>query len=142
MSQKSKVKKLQKACEKMWKEACIARDGRKCKVKEYITGITHTEIIQVDHCFSRSIKALFLDVSNGTVVCSGCNMQKNFSSGIDKIIDKIVRDREGVEKFDLMLKIALEHKPFKDFTNIEWLTSRLDYLTKTRDMYLSRKLDI
>lgn len=85
--------------------------------------------MQVDHCFERGDKNLFLEVSNGTVVCSTCNALKSWHKGaVDKLIDDIVKQREGEEKFNEMLKIALSKKPNLNWSNIGWLEDKIKEL--------------
>ena len=108
-SKKSILKKLQKQAEKAWIEHCIKRDGRMCQVKKFfpVANLIHSNIIQVDHCFSRKNKWTFLLPENGTVICSTCNMLKGFNQGVvSKLIDEIVKEREGLKWHNLMIEGA------------------------------------
>ncbi len=127
----SPLKKLQKEGEQAWKDACHKRDGERCMVWEYYpdAGLTHTDIFQVDHCFSRENKNLFLEVANGTVVCSSCNMLKGFGQkSVARLIDDIVKEREGEAKFLEMRAIDLEKKPCENWKNMVWLENKIKEL--------------
>lgn len=108
------IRKLFLKCEEKWKKIAFKRDGRECQVKKFFPeiNIMHTDIFQVDHCFSRSDKNLYFNPRNATIVCSGCNLAKGFKNkSVDRAIDLIVAKREGQEYFDYMLKINQSGKP-------------------------------
>jgi len=139
---KSKSQKLQKKAEALWKACCWARDGKRCMVKEfdYAIEIAHTNIFQVDHCFSRTNKHLFLDVKNGTSVCSTCNMLKGFGQkSVHRIIDEIVRQREGQEAFNKMLLIDQCKNPNLQWNQIPWLELQIARLEKELANLMERK---
>lgn len=132
-SKKSIVKSLQATAEKLWKEYAFLRDGRECQVKKHFKSlvIAHTNIYQVDHCFSRNNKELFLDTANSTVVCSACNMLKGFNNKVVSLaIDDIVIRREGQATFDRLREVASRKGGFKNWTNIEWLDLQIRILTE------------
>jgi uncharacterized protein CbrC (UPF0167 family) len=75
-------------------------------------------------------KELFLDVQNGTVVCSACNQRKAFHyKPIELAIDDIVMNREGIDAFNRMREVASRKGGFKDWTNIAWLEMQIKILT-------------
>ena len=123
---RNKVKTLQNKCEKLWKEACFKRDGRMCQVKHSYPEVPlmHTNTIQVDHCFPRTCKQLKYDPSNGTPICSGCNHPHNKRARI--LIHKIVKQREGFEKYAQMEQEYLSKRPFPEYSKIWWLEDKLN----------------
>jgi len=140
MKQKKKklvpIKSLQRKVTEVWKSICFIRDGRECQVKKYFPAVkvNHCKILQVDHCFSRGNKNLFLEPANGTVVCASCNLLKSFKkNAIDKLIDIIVLKREGEVKFNLMLNIAMRDEPNRLWTNREWLVNKISFLTQFKE---------
>ena len=76
-------KRLQAKAEKLWKEIIRLRDGDVCMVQRHYPNIRvdHTDVYHADHCFSRTIKELFLDMTNGTMLCSMCNGYKGGNKG-------------------------------------------------------------
>lgn len=88
--------------------------------------IPHSDVIQVDHCFTRGTKSLFLEVSNGTTVCSTCNLYKNLKlRSVARMIDLIVIKREGQARFDEMMVIDSSQKPFLEIKNASWLEEKV-----------------
>ena len=130
---RNKIKTLQNKAEKLWKEVCYARDGKRCQVRENFPfiPIAHSKIYQVDHCITRKNKRLFLDPANGTVVCSSCNQAKSFNlKSIHRAIDEIVIRREGEEKFKTMVSLDQAHLLNENWRSIGWLEEQIEYLTK------------
>ena len=136
-TKQSTIKKLQAHAERLWKEVCHKRDGGECQVKKHFPNIAinHSNTFQIDHCFSRTIKELFLDLSNGTEICSTCNQAKGSgkisSSKKDAItiaVHEIVKKREGEDTYQRLLEIASRLANFKDWKNIEWLEMQIKIL--------------
>ena len=130
-TKKSVIKKLQNKAEKLWKEYCHKRDGKGCQVQKHYPhlNLIHSKILQVDHCFSRNKKALFLEVANGTIVCSSCNAQKGWGNRvIARAIEDIVINREGQDVFDRMSEVSLQ-TGFLQWKNINWLELQIEILT-------------
>lgn len=130
---KSNLKKLQDRALDLWKEHAYTRDGRRCMVKKYFpgAGISHTEIMQVDHCFSRSNKHLFIDTRNSTVVCGACNMAKGFGQkSIGRAIDSIVQLREGKESWEEMLAIDRAKMSNSNWGSIPWVEKQIEKISK------------
>lgn len=127
---KTPIKKLQSKAEKLWKEYCYIRDGKQCWVRLRFPNIKtkHTNIYQVDHCFSRSNKELFLDVANGTVVCSSCNLNKKYNDAIRLAINDIVMQREGLNVWNRMREVASGRGGFPRWRNILWLEEQINIL--------------
>lgn len=117
----SKVKALQDRCERLWKDVCLERDGKECMVKKHFPNalLNHTSIIQVDHCFSRSCKHLFLHPANGTPICSGCNHPYNQKARV--LIRRIVRIREGEVSYEHMEKVYTSMSANENFSKVWWL---------------------
>ena len=133
---KSNLKKLQEAAEQAWKDLAYKRDGKRCMVKLHDPSldIPHTNVFQVDHCFERGDKNLFLEPSNATVVCSTCNMLKGFNQrSLHRIIDDIVREREGDAKFDAMRVINESKSPNPGWKMIPWLEEQIKMLKEKAD---------
>ena len=125
------IKSLQNKCEALWKLVCHRRDGQYCQVKLHYPEleINHSSTFQVDHCFSRSDKNLFIIPSNGTVVCSSCNMLKSMQSkSVHRLIDQIVIKREGIEVFEAMKSINMSKRPNVLWHNREWLENKINEL--------------
>jgi len=135
------IKSLQNKAEKLWKEVCFLAQGRGCSVKrsypEY--GLKHDNVLQVDHCFSRNNKFLFLEPANGTVVCEVCNWHKSHCQfGVEKLIDQIVLRREGYNKFHDMLRVAVTGGPNKNWSKRWWLIEKIAELTSMKVELLNK----
>ena len=125
------IKRLQNTALNLWKDICFIRDGRQCQVQKYFPQlkIAHSEVLQVDHAFSRKDKNLFLEVSNGTVVCSSCNRLKHFQfKNIHRLIDQIVISREGQSKFNEMQRINESGQPNIGWSKRYWLEEKIRQL--------------
>lgn len=93
---KDYVKALQTKAENLWKKIGKLLHGNKCEVQENYPGIniTHTDIMQGDHCISRRNKYFFLDTNNHSTACSACNQAKAFGNkSVHRAIDEIVKKR-------------------------------------------------
>lgn len=126
-----KARKLYLHAERLWKEYAFLRDGRECKVKKYYPNlhISHTDIFQVDHGITRQDHHLFFEPSNATVICSTCNlMKKRHQCGVDRAVDEIIIDREGLEKFNEMKALHLSGQPNHEWGKIHWLEYIVDKL--------------
>ena len=113
-SKKDIVKTLQARCETLWKQVCLSRDGIGCQVAKHYPEVQfqHTNTYQVDHCITRANKHFFVDPKNGTVVCSACNRAKHFQQkSINRIIDEIVKAREGERWFLDAVSVDMAKKP-------------------------------
>lgn len=125
------MKKLHKRAAELWKQVCFKRDGQVCQVQKYFPQIptSHNGYLQIDHCFSRQNKNLFYKVSNGTVVCAGCNAGKHWRlHSLDRAIDLIVQRREGDLRYKEMLMIDQESAPNYNFNKIWWLEETIKEL--------------
>ena len=124
----------------LWKEYALLRDGRGCKVQERFPELNrkHSTIYQVDHCFSRSIKALFFETANSTVICSNCNMSKGFKNEPVRIaVESIVEAREGSKTFEKLKGDALHSRPFLPWKSVEWVEGKISELEqKIREIQL------
>jgi len=131
---------LQKECEELWKEIIALRDGKMCMVKKFFPEIAlhHTEVYQADHCFTRGNKHLFFRTSNGTMVCSACNMAKHYDNkSVKRGVDYIVFEREGKEVFDEMLKIDMSMSANVNWNKVWWLEEIKEGLLKEREERLN-----
>lgn len=141
---KSNLEKLQDKAEKAWKDYAYARDGKRCMVQTYDSSmpIQHSDIFQVDHCFSRSDKNLFLEPANATVICSTCNMLKGFGQrDIDFIVHQIVIKREGQAKHDQMMLIHQHKNPSDTWKSFTWLEQHIIKLNEmTKDLMSTNNL--
>jgi len=135
-------KTLQNKAYKLWKEYCDKRDGDGCQVKKHFPNIAinHSNTYQIDHCFSRTIKELFLDVANGTKVCSACNQAKGSGKisaskkdAITIAIHEIVKKREGIDIYNRLLEIASRLASFPEWRNIAWLEMQIKILNELKE---------
>lgn len=118
------ARRLYLKAERLWKEYCFLRDGHECQVKKNRPDIAvpHAGPLQIDHFISRQNKHLFFETSNGTVVCGSCNRYKKFKfKSIDRVIDDIVMEREGEEKYNEMVAIDQTKAPNPHWKRIYWL---------------------
>lgn len=135
------IKKLQKRAEQLWKLVAFLRDGRECQVKLTYPDIDirHSSVMQVDHTFSRRDKNLFFDPANSLVVCSTCNMLKKFQQqSVHRLVDNIVKDREGETKFYDMQRINLAGNPNHLFKQRLWLEEVIKDLESLADYYQNK----
>ena len=133
----TRARKLYLKAERLWREVCFLRDGRECQVKKHFPQIRiqHTDVLQVDHCFSRADKNLFFNPHNGTIVCSACNRAKAFKQkAIDKAIDKIVMDREG-EVYGQMMDVHQTHLPNWEFKKVWYLEKVVRELEEYKERF-------
>jgi len=140
ISKKSIIKKLQAQATELWKAYCHKRDGGVCQVRKYFPNIAinHSNQMQIDHCFSRTIKELFLDVANGTEICSTCNQAKGSGKisaskkdAITIAVHEIVKKREGEDTYQRLLEIASSLASFPDWRNISYLEMQIKILTES-----------
>jgi len=69
---------------------------------------------QRDHCFSSMVSALRFDHRNITNLCAGHHTQKTFCvNGAEKVIDAVVREREGEAWWREAMSISQSKAPFK-----------------------------
>jgi len=133
---KPRNKLLQEECGDLWKEIIELRDGRRCMVEVLFPeiAVNHDKVYQADHCFTRANKFLFFEVSNGTMVCSGCNMNKHYDNkSVKRAIDMIVMDREGEERYKEMLACDMKKSANSDWNKVRWLEEQRDRLLLIRD---------
>ncbi len=125
------VDKLQNKAFEICRMIVIKRDGIGCQVQKNYSQIEvkHTEIMQIDHCFSRANKNLYLDISNLTCICSGCNMLKGFDSkAIDVAVHEIVRKREGDAIYERMKETAMSRSANVNWSKRWWVESQISIL--------------
>jgi len=130
-------KKLQRKAEKLWKEIIRLRDGNTCAVQQQFSqiNIKHTDIYQADHCFTRGFKRLFLEISNGTMICSSCNFNKNFNDAIRLAVYDIVKKREGEDIFNRMRSEKEQGGAFLEWGRIGWLEDKIKILEEIKELY-------
>jgi len=130
MGKRNPVKTKQNKAIKLWKEVCYLRDGRYCHVQRNypFIKISHTDVIQVDHCITRSNKYFFLDTWNGLPICSACNQAKCFGNkSISRAIDKMVEKRNP-EWFKNAIWLDQTGEPNVNFSKIWWLDEKIQDL--------------
>ena len=133
MKKLKSIKSLKNKAYALWKEIVFQRDGHECWVARCLPEIqiAHTDIIQVDHCFTRSNKHLFFDPRNGTPVCSACNQAKHYDQkGVRRAIDEIVTNREGYSWFELAKALDKSKSANSDFSKRWWLAETIEKLEK------------
>ena len=138
-SKKSVIKKLQAQALQLCKEIVNKRDGEGCQVQIHYPNIAinHSNTYQIDHCFSRTIKELFLDLANLTKICSTCNQAKGSGKisaskkdAITIAVHEIVKKREGIDTYQRLLDIASRLASFPEWHNIGWLEMQIKILTE------------
>ncbi len=140
MKKKRKVRtnwdRLYDKAYKLWREACFKRDGHQCQVQKRFPIVwPHDEILQVDHCITRDNKHFHLDPRNGTVVCRSCNGSKSWDKkSVGKLIDKIVKEREGESFYEHMVQIDSSNEPFLEFKTEEYMEKKIAELTKMMEV--------
>ena len=125
------VNKLQKKAFEICRSIVLKRDGLGCQVQKQYPQINviHTEIMQIDHCFSRANKNLYYDLSNLTCICSSCNMLKGFDSkAIDVAVHEIVRKREGGAIYERMKETAMSRSANVNWGKRWWLEEQITIL--------------
>ena len=139
------VKQLQKYGDSLCREICLLIQGRFCQVQKLYPhiAINHSSVLQCDHCFSRSIKELFLDLANRTIICSTCNMIKGSGKiGASKrdavtiAVHEIVKNRHGIEVYNRLLEIAQSRAVFTNWSKRWWLEEQIKIL---EDIYSELK---
>jgi hypothetical protein len=138
-SKQSIIKKLQAQALDLAKEIVNKRDGEGCQVQIHYPNIAinHSDTYQIDHCFSRTIKELFLDLANLTKICSTCNQAKGSGKisaskkdAITIAVHEIVKKREGEDTYQRLLEIASRLASFPEWHNIGWLEMQIKILTE------------
>ena len=128
------VKSLQKKNWELTRKIIRLLRGDSCELSDCQSGIG----LQVDHCFSRTKRAIFYDLSNLTILCESCHLKKSFGQG-DRILKVFehVEGREGETKFIQLRKIAKQNKPFPNWSTKTYqekinkdLTKKLESLIK------------
>lgn len=100
-----------KYCRKLWADL-------KLKVRERANGFCELcgsqERLETDHCFSASgAVRLRYDIRNLTLLCNSCHTKKSYNvGGYEKLVDGIVKIREGIDVFEKMQKLAKHHDAF------------------------------
>lgn len=111
MNKKSVLKKLKTTAENLWKEVCRLRDVV-CRGPEIEENHVCGGYLQVDHAFSRTVGALFLDPRNGTLICQNLHFRKTHGiKGAEKLVDEYVRKREGEEWWAYAKSVCQSKKP-------------------------------
>lgn len=129
-SKKSLIKQLEVTAEKLWKARCLERDESKCQYPH----VCADPVLQIDHCFSRTVKELKYDTRNGTTVCRTVNGMKKFlgKGGVySKKIDDLVRKREGEPAWLEMTGIA-ERSPKGYKYTVGYLEDQIACLKKLK----------
>ena len=142
MKKLKSIKSLKNKAERLWKDVCYRRDGKECVVRKNFPEIRirHTQILQVDHYIGRSNKHLFLEPSNGTVVCNSCNQAKHYNRlGVREAIRQIVINREGQDIVNRMVALAQTQTANADFSKRWWLEGQIEKLGKHADSYRKGK---
>ena len=133
-NKKDYVKALQKKAEKLWKEVGKLLHGNECEVLKNFPelNITHTNIIQGDHCISRKNKYFFLDVRNNSRICSACNQAKAFGNkSVQRAVDKIVEKRNP-EWFKQAVWLDMSGEPNVNFSQVWYLEEKIKDLEEMK----------
>lgn len=83
--------------------------------------------LQIDHCFSRSVKEIFYEPSNLTALCQVCHFQKTYHIRCrDLDVYAHVMNREGKDEYQRLKDLARAMKPFPDFNRRWWLELKME----------------
>ncbi len=132
---KDYVKALQTKAENLWKKIGKILHGDECEVKKNYPkiNITHTEIMQGDHCISRRNKYFFLDLNNHSSVCSACNQAKCFGNkSVHRAIDQIVKNRNP-EWYKSAVHLDMSGEANVNWGQVWWLEEQIDDLLSMID---------
>lgn len=126
MPRKISISGLQEKLEHLQRDILIPLRGGKCE----LCGSTRNLV--ADHCFKRTIRQLFFERANLTILCNDqCHFKKSKRIGaVDLAVYQWVRMREGDKKFDSMQRIAERHEPFPSWSKRWWLENKQDELEK------------
>lgn len=136
---KKVVKRLQNKLEKIIKEIVFMRDGGVCQVQANYPNIkiSHSGCLQMDHCFSRSIKELYYDLANLTLICSTCNAAKGSNriavtkrDAVTVAVHEIVKNREGEDTYNRLLEIGSGLCAFQEVNKVWWLEEQIEITSK------------
>lgn len=120
INKKTLLKRLKNKCWKLVREVVIRRAAGRCE----LCGKAGE---QVDHCFSRQVSRLFYDTRNLTLLCAICHFKKSYRiDGFEKLVDDIVRRREGMEWWLRVQNVARDLRPHK------WEISDLEAIVNER----------
>ena len=141
-TKKDYVKALQTKAESLWKRAGKLLHGDECEVKKNFPqlNVSHSPVIQGEHCFKRGIKQLFLDINNHSSACSTCNQQKMY--GNEKVIwaiNQIVRNRNP-EWFDQAIETMLSCQAENNFGQVWYLEEQIQKLLDIIDRCLNQEI--
>jgi len=100
-----------------------------------LLNVSHTDVYQVDHMIERGFKRHFVEICNGTVVCSSCNSNKRYNSAIRKAIETIRIKTEGADIINRMFDERAAGGAFIDWRHIGWLEDKIKVLEQIRDMF-------
>lgn len=140
MAKKLKVnkpnwKKLYNKAYALWKECAFLIYGRECQVQNHYPYIwlMHSNVMQVDHVFTRANKHLHLDIRNGVPICSNCNAAKSWKQkGIDLAIYKICQKKIGETAFDEITGLAYHSGPLKEWKTIWYMEKQIEDLEEIK----------
>ena len=127
----SKVKKLQKKAENLWKGVVTLRD------KVCLGDGPHSEILQVHHLIQRNRKRGFLEINNGILLCRFCHFKLHHNDAYRMRIEDIARARLAargeLSSFDRLRDEILQGGAFIEWRRIGWLEGKIKTLESIRD---------
>jgi len=132
---KEYVKALKTRAENLWKKIGKESHGDECEVKKYfpLLEVPHTNVIQGEHCISRTNKHFFFDINNHSSACSTCNMLKLYDKkSIGRAINEIVRNRNPVW-YEEAVRLDQTRSANINFSKIWWLEKQIDKLLEYED---------
>ena len=113
MAKRKKSKRERYKTGKFWKrirEVVITRAKGMCELCK-----NPNPPFDIDHCWTRGIDDLYFDLSNLTALCKSCHYKKSkHIDGVEKFVDKLVKEREGVFEWNRMELIAKAKAPMKE----------------------------
>lgn len=100
---------------KLVRAKVIERDGGQCQICKKSGN-------EVDHCFPRTVKELFYDLRNLTLLCSYCHSHKTYRRyGMDIALYELVQEREGNKVFDELRRVSKSSKGgFRKWADFEY----------------------
>ena len=118
----TKKQKLRLQTDKIWKNACFLKYGKRCEICE------ETYLATPHHFYyRRSEPYLRYSISNGVILCGKCHARLHFKD--PKIVEEKIIEKRGTKWLN-KLKKERDGKP-KYFTFDEkWLNKQIECLNK------------
>jgi len=116
----SKIKKLKKQLEELWKKVCLKRDNYKCQY------CGSTEDLQVHHIVSRKNLNTKFDIDNGITLCKKCHTRISLNPTAKMEFTIWFIKKYGIKRLENLQEKARKIKQWK----VSGLESEIEKLTK------------